>query len=64
LPRKEDLDTEGLGLSESELDFVLAVDKDVWRDEAALIPEHLNTFGDHTPRALWDEYRALVQRLK
>ncbi|MBQ0868318.1 phosphoenolpyruvate carboxykinase (GTP) [Streptomyces sp. RK75] len=64
LPRKEDLDTEGLGLSESELDFILAVDKDVWRDEAALIPEHLNTFGDHTPRALWDEYRALVQRLK
>ncbi|MGI5349144.1 phosphoenolpyruvate carboxykinase (GTP) [Streptomyces sp. CA-250714] len=63
LPRKEDLDTEGLGLSEEELDFVLAVDKDVWRDEAALIPEHLNTFGDHTPRALWDEYRALVQRL-
>ncbi|MET9862434.1 phosphoenolpyruvate carboxykinase (GTP) [Streptomyces smyrnaeus] len=64
LPRKEDLDTEGLGLSDSELDFILAVDKDVWRDEAALIPEHLNTFGDHTPRALWDEYRALVQRLK
>ncbi|MGP3985378.1 phosphoenolpyruvate carboxykinase (GTP) [Streptomyces sp. 3N207] len=63
LPRKEDLDTEGLGLSEAELDFVLAVDKDVWRDEAALIPEHLNTFGDHTPRALWDEYQALVQRL-
>ncbi|MGP3973077.1 phosphoenolpyruvate carboxykinase (GTP) [Streptomyces sp. 8N114] len=63
LPRKEDLDTEGLGLSEAELDFVLAVDKDVWRDEAALVPEHLNTFGDHTPRALWDEYQALVERL-
>jgi len=63
LPRKEDLDTEGLGLSEAELDFVLAVDRDVWRDEAALIPEHLNTFGDHTPRALWDEYHALVRRL-
>ncbi|MBO8194128.1 phosphoenolpyruvate carboxykinase (GTP) [Streptomyces oryzae] len=63
LPRKEDLDTEGLGLSEAELDFVLAVDRDVWRDEAALVPAHLETFGTHTPQALWDEYKALVQRL-
>ncbi|MFG3252571.1 phosphoenolpyruvate carboxykinase (GTP) [Streptomyces sp. NPDC048172] len=63
LPKKEDLYTEGLGLSDEELDFILAVDKDVWRDEAALVPEHLNTFGEHTPKELWDEYRALVKRL-
>lgn len=63
VPPKEALDTEGLGLSDADLDFILAVDKDVWRDEAALIPEHLNTFGDHTPTALWDEYRSLVKRL-
>ncbi|MFD4415367.1 phosphoenolpyruvate carboxykinase (GTP) [Streptomyces sp. NPDC058251] len=63
LPAKGALDTKGLELSESELDFLLGVDKDVWREEAALIPEHLNTFGDHTPKELWDEYRALVQRL-
>jgi phosphoenolpyruvate carboxykinase (GTP) len=35
----------------------------VWREEAALVPEHLNTFGEHTPKELWDEYRALVSRL-
>ncbi|RCG20505.1 phosphoenolpyruvate carboxykinase (GTP) [Streptomyces diacarni] len=63
VPRGADLDTEGLGLSEAELDFVLDVDKEVWRDEAALVPDHLNTFGDHTPKALWDEYHALVRRL-
>ncbi|THA24770.1 phosphoenolpyruvate carboxykinase (GTP) [Streptomyces sp. RKND-216] len=63
LPTKEALDRDGLDLSEKDLDFLLAVDKDVWRDEAALVPEHLNTFGDHTPTELWDEYRALVQRL-
>lgn len=60
---KGSLDTEGLDLSDADLDFLLTVDKDVWREEAALIPEHLNTFGDHTPKELWDEYRALVQRL-
>jgi phosphoenolpyruvate carboxykinase (GTP) len=63
LPTKAALDTKGLELSESDLDFLLTVDKDVWREEAALVPEHLNTFGDHTPKELWDEYRALVERL-
>ncbi|MGW1727030.1 phosphoenolpyruvate carboxykinase (GTP) [Streptomyces sp. NPDC002306] len=63
LPAKGALDTKGLDLSESDLDFLLTVDKEVWREEAALVPEHLNTFGDHTPKELWDEYRALVQRL-
>lgn len=63
LPTKDALDTEGLDLSDADLDFLLTVDKDVWREEASLVPEHLNTFGDHAPKELWDEYRALVQRL-
>jgi phosphoenolpyruvate carboxykinase (GTP) len=63
LPTRDALDTKGLDLSESDLDFLLTVDKDVWREEAALVPEHLNTFGDHTPKELWDQYRALVERL-
>ncbi|MFE1801518.1 MULTISPECIES: phosphoenolpyruvate carboxykinase (GTP) [unclassified Streptomyces] len=63
LPAKGALDTAGLELSESDLDFLLTVDKEVWREEAALVPEHLNTFGEHTPVELWDEYRALVKRL-
>ncbi|MFB6813572.1 phosphoenolpyruvate carboxykinase (GTP) [Streptomyces sp. NPDC056347] len=63
LPAKGSLDTEGLDLSEADLDFLLSVDKEVWREEAALVPDHLSTFGDHTPKELWDEYRALVERL-
>ncbi|MER5831631.1 phosphoenolpyruvate carboxykinase (GTP) [Streptomyces sp. NPDC002130] len=63
LPTKEALDTNGLDLAESDLEFLLTVDKEVWREEAALVPEHLNTFGDHTPKELWDQYRALVERL-
>ncbi|MET9591144.1 phosphoenolpyruvate carboxykinase (GTP) [Streptomyces sp. NPDC006516] len=63
LPAKGSLDTEGLDLSEADLDFLLDVDKEVWREEAALIPGHLETFGDHAPKELWDEYRALVRRL-
>ncbi|GGR69865.1 phosphoenolpyruvate carboxykinase [GTP] [Streptomyces aureoverticillatus] len=63
LPTPESLDTDGLELPAADLEFLLTVDKEVWREEAALVPEHLNTFGDHTPKELWDEYRALVERL-
>ncbi|MER7958730.1 MULTISPECIES: phosphoenolpyruvate carboxykinase (GTP) [unclassified Streptomyces] len=63
LPTADALDTEGLDLPAEDLEFLLKVDRDVWREEASLVPEHLNTFGDHTPKELWDEYRALVERL-
>lgn len=63
LPTAESLDTDGLDLADADLEFLLSVDKEVWREEAALVPEHLNTFGDHTPAELWDQYRALVERL-
>ncbi|MFE0105474.1 phosphoenolpyruvate carboxykinase (GTP) [Streptomyces sp. NPDC059009] len=63
LPTVDSLDTNGLQLADADLEFLLTVDKEVWREEAALVPEHLNTFGDHTPKELWDEYRALVKRL-
>jgi phosphoenolpyruvate carboxykinase (GTP) len=63
LPAPGALDTAGLGLSEADLSLLLTVDPDIWRQEAALIPSHLETFGDHTPKELWDEYDALVARL-
>ncbi|WP_164254835.1 phosphoenolpyruvate carboxykinase (GTP) [Streptomyces sp. S4.7] len=63
LPAKGALDTKGLDLSDADLDFLLTVDKEVWREEASLVPAHLNTFGTHTPPELWAEYEALVTRL-
>ncbi|WP_371617613.1 phosphoenolpyruvate carboxykinase (GTP) [Streptomyces sp. NBC_00454] len=63
LPTVASLDTDGLDLPASDLEFLLTVDKEVWRDEASLVPAHLNTYGDHTPKELWDQYEALVERL-
>ncbi|MFE4633922.1 phosphoenolpyruvate carboxykinase (GTP) [Streptomyces sp. NPDC056773] len=63
LPTVASLDTDGLDLPAADLEFLLTVDKEVWRDEASLVPEHLNTYGDHTPKELWDQYEALVARL-
>ncbi|MDH6116613.1 phosphoenolpyruvate carboxykinase (GTP) [Kitasatospora sp. GAS204B] len=63
LPAKDALDLDGLDLSAEDLELLLSVDTDIWRQEAALIPAHLELFGEHTPAELWDEYRALVKRL-
>ncbi|MFE2284205.1 phosphoenolpyruvate carboxykinase (GTP) [Streptomyces sp. NPDC059443] len=63
LPTVGSLDTDGLDLPAADLEFLLTVDKEVWRDEASLVPAHLNTYGDHTPKELWDQYEALVERL-
>ncbi|MFC5909000.1 phosphoenolpyruvate carboxykinase (GTP) [Streptacidiphilus monticola] len=63
LPTRDALDLEGLSIAEDDLDLLLTVDQDIWKQEAALIPEHLELFGSHTPKALWDEYERLVSRL-
>ncbi|MBB5774767.1 phosphoenolpyruvate carboxykinase (GTP) [Nonomuraea jabiensis] len=58
-----ELDTQGLDLTEEDLHTLLSVDKEVWREEAALIPAHFDKFGSHLPKELWDEYNALLDRL-
>ncbi|MFF4773922.1 phosphoenolpyruvate carboxykinase (GTP) [Microtetraspora fusca] len=57
------LDTKGLDVSESDMAELLSVDPEIWREEASLVPSFFETFGDHLPKELWDEYRALVARL-
>lgn len=63
LPTRESLDLKGLDLTDAELDLLLNVDREIWKQEAALVPEHLEKFGSHTPQGLWDEYNKLVARL-
>ncbi|MFJ8741829.1 phosphoenolpyruvate carboxykinase (GTP) [Embleya sp. NPDC127516] len=63
LPTRESLDLKGLDLTDAELDLLLSVDREIWKQEAALVPEHLEKFGSHTPQGLWDEYNKLVARL-
>jgi phosphoenolpyruvate carboxykinase (GTP) len=63
LPAEGSLDLEGLALSPEAAELLRCVDTAVWRDEAALIPAFYERFGDRLPAALWDEFRALVDRL-
>jgi len=63
LPTRDSLPTEGLDIDESDLDALLTLDTEVWKQEAELIPEHYQTFGDRLPADLWAEHEALVGRL-
>ena len=63
LPAPGSLDVDGLGLTERQLQLLLSVDREAWRQEAALIPEHYKAFGERLPRLLWEQYEALVRRL-
>ncbi|HVF06657.1 MAG TPA: phosphoenolpyruvate carboxykinase (GTP), partial [Frankiaceae bacterium] len=63
VPAKGALDTTGLDVSDADLDILLSVDRETWKQEAALIPAHFEQFGDHLPKELWAEYEELLARL-
>src|SRR5262249_32693733 len=63
VPTRQALDTAGLDLDQADLDLLLSVDHNAWRQEADFINNHLATFGEHLPTQLWDEYHALLDRL-
>jgi phosphoenolpyruvate carboxykinase (GTP) len=63
LPTKDALDTDGLGLADEQLELLLTVDHDVWREEAARMLPDYEKFGDHLPAELRDEHSRLVERL-
>ena len=63
VPATGSLDLSGLTLSAAAEAMLRHVETDVWREEAALIPAFYERFGERLPKALWDEYDALVARL-
>ncbi|MBS0490419.1 phosphoenolpyruvate carboxykinase (GTP) [Phenylobacterium sp.] len=63
VPSKDSLDLSGISIDPAALDTLLSVDVEVWTEEAALIPEFYEKFGDRLPKALWDQHAALGRRL-
>jgi phosphoenolpyruvate carboxykinase (GTP) len=63
LPTKAALDVSGLALTDRQIDTLLSVDREVWAEEAATIPASYEKFGPRLPKALWNQYEALVKRL-
>ena len=63
VPTTESLDTDGLDLSDADLEEALAVDADEWRAELPQIQEWFEKFGDDLPAVLWTELDGLRARL-
>jgi len=63
LPAKEALDLSGLAITDEQLDLLLTVDPEVWREEVGLIGTHYEKFGEQLPKQLWAQLDALQARL-
>jgi phosphoenolpyruvate carboxykinase (GTP) len=63
LPKVDDLNLEGLDISDDVLAELFKVDAASWTAEADLTEEYFGQFGDHTPAELYTELKALKERL-
>jgi phosphoenolpyruvate carboxykinase (GTP) len=65
MPTVEDLDLAGLNdVPVEDLKELLRVDKAAWEEEAKDMEKHFSQFGDRLPKALANELKTLVERLK
>ncbi|CAN5476756.1 phosphoenolpyruvate carboxykinase (GTP) [soil metagenome] len=63
VPTPGSLDTEGLDMTDAELEQALAVDVEEWKAEIPQITEWFEKFGDNLPAVLWTELDGLKARL-
>ncbi len=63
VPKKEDLDLEGLDIDDATLTELLSIDKEVWKEEVANQREFFAQFGDKLPQEIKDSMDELEKRL-
>ncbi len=62
LPTKEELNLDGLEMDEADLDTVLSIDLDRWRQEIGFRDAHLKQF-DGLPDAIWEAHHRVASAL-
>ena len=62
-PTPEDLNLEGLNLSEETVASLLAVDPKLWREDIASVKEFYARFGGKLPEEMKEQLAALEARL-
>jgi phosphoenolpyruvate carboxykinase (GTP) len=63
MPPSDAIDTTGLSVSRSDMDELLNVNKEEWKEEVAGIREHYARFGERLPAELVKELEELEKRL-
>jgi len=64
MPYREDINIEGLDLSQDELASLLHIDTGLWKTEVASIRDYYTSYGRRMPKALLDELSNLESRLQ
>ena len=64
VPRASNLDGDGLKISKSDLNQLLAVDRDGWKANLKSQGEYFDKFGEHLPAGIKEEHKGLAERLK
>jgi phosphoenolpyruvate carboxykinase (GTP) len=63
VPAKDSIDMSGLKLPDGAMDKLLEVKPEEWTGELEGVKTFFDKFGTHMPKALWDQYNALKDRL-
>ena len=64
VPAKGAINIDGLDMAADDMEELLRVDPDDWRNEVPSIEEHYAFLGDRLPPELRDELRGLEERLR
>jgi phosphoenolpyruvate carboxykinase (GTP) len=62
LPAKSELSIEGLDIDEGDLDKLLTIDTERWKQEIGFREEHLKQFGN-LPEEIWEAHRRVARDL-
>ncbi|MGH7929120.1 MAG: phosphoenolpyruvate carboxykinase domain-containing protein, partial [Candidatus Binatia bacterium] len=64
VPTAASLNGGGLNVSQSDMDHLLSIDREGWKQNLKTQSEYFDTFGDHLPGGIKKEHEALGKRLK
>jgi phosphoenolpyruvate carboxykinase (GTP) len=63
VPKVSALTGEGLEVSKSDLDQLVTVDREAWKNNLKSQSDFFDSFGDHLPAGMREEYTSLAKRL-
>jgi phosphoenolpyruvate carboxykinase (GTP) len=63
VPKASSLSGEGLEVSKADVDQLVAVDREAWKNNLKSQSDFFDTFGDHLPAGIKEEHKALASRL-
>jgi len=64
IPNPTDIDMTGLDIRDDAMEKLFAINKQEWTEELKSIKDFFKKFKKDMPKEMWQEYEALVERLK